>query len=245
MAEPDPPPAEPRPRWWHRFRWSRLGRWQRRTVRLAAAGAVLVTVLTTACMTWVRVASHGDIYSASTVPPAPVALVLGDLVYANGQPSPFLLARLRLAGTLYDTGKVQAILVSGDNSRPDYDEPDIMRGWLIDHGIPAVKVVADYAGFDTYDSCVRANKIFGVHRAIIVSQSYHLPRAVTICRHEGVDATGVGDSSVSRYTLSWWRAYAREQLADVKAAFDVLSGRRPVFLGPHEPGIDRALAAPR
>lgn len=179
------------------------------------------------------------------MPPAPVALVLGAEVYPDGQPSAFLLARLGLAKRLYDTGKVQALLVSGDNGRPDYDEPDVMRQWLIDHGVPPVKVVADYAGFDTYDSCVRANKIFGVRQVIIVSQSFHLPRAITICRHEGVVATGVGDSSVASDHLAWWHSVIREQFADVKAAWDVTTGRRPVFLGAHEPGIDNALAASR
>jgi vancomycin permeability regulator SanA len=105
-------------------------------------------------------------------------------------------------------------------------------------------VVTDYAGFDTYASCVRAYRIFGVRQAIIVSQSYHLPRAVAICRHEGIRATGVGDSSVSSQRWTWWRAVVREQFADVKAVFDVVAGRRPV-LGRIEPGVRRALAAPR
>jgi vancomycin permeability regulator SanA len=162
----------------------------------------------------------------------------------SGQPSEFLLARLTIARTLYATGKVRVLLVSGDNSRPGYDEPDVMRAWLIDHGVPGAKVVADYAGFDMYASCVRARRIFGVRQAIIVSQSYHLPRAVTICRREGIRATGVGDSSGSAERWTWSRAVVREQFADVKALFDIAVNRRPL-LGPEETSVTRALAEPR
>ena len=87
------------------------------------------------------------------------------------------------------------VLVSGDNMAPEYNEPDAMRGYLIDAGVPAEDVVADYAGFDTYDSCARAKRIFGVSELIMVTQSYHLPRAVATCRALGVDATGVGDDT--------------------------------------------------
>jgi vancomycin permeability regulator SanA len=227
----------------HRW-WSRRPRWQRRSVCGLLSGAVLGTIVLAASVTWTRVESHGDVYSPSAVPAAPVGLVLGDLVYADGQPSEFLLARLAIARRLYATGKVRVLLVSGDNSRRGYDEPDVMRTWLVDHGVPGDKVVAGYAGFDTYASCVRAHVIFGVRQAIIVSQSYHLPRAITICRREGIRATGVGDSSVSVERWTWWRAVVREQFADVKAAADVTLSRRPV-LGPKESGVTRALAASR
>ena len=122
-------------------------------------------------------------------------MVLGAQVYPDGTPSPFLAARLDLAKQLFDAGKVQVLLVSGDNMAPEYNEPDAMRAYLIDAGVPAEKVIADYAGFDTYDSCVRAKRIFGVSKLIMVSQSYHLPRAVATCRTLGVDAAGVGDDT--------------------------------------------------
>ncbi len=204
---------------------------------------ILGSIVTLASVTWVRVEARGHVYGVADVPPAPVALVLGDLVEPDGQPSSFLLARLRIADRLYASGKVRAILVSGDNSRPDYDEPDVMRQWLVANGVPAVAVVADYAGFDTYDSCVRARKVFGVRRLIVVSQTYHLPRAIAVCRREGVVADGVGDDSVAGQRLTWWRATLREQFADVKAVWDTVTGRRPVFLGPKVDGIQVALAA--
>ena len=213
-------------------------------IQIAAVAGVAGALTLMASISWVRVTAHPHIYTATDVPSAPVAIVFGALVEPSGEPSDFLEARLALGKRLYDAGKVQAILVSGDNSTAHYDEPDVMRSWLINHGVPAVKVVADYAGFDTYDTCVRAHRIFGVTRAILVSQAFHIPRAVTVCRHEGVVADGVGDSSVSDH-LAWWRGAIREQGADVKAAFDVMSARSPVFLGRRETSIATALAAPR
>jgi vancomycin permeability regulator SanA len=216
--------------------------WLRRMPKIAAVVALVGGLILAACVSWVRLSARSHIYSAADVPPAPVAIVFGALVNPSGTPSDFLVARLALGQRLYDSGKVRALLVSGDNSTAHYDEPDVMRHWLIDHGVPPAKVVADYAGFDTYDTCVRAHRIFGVQRAILVSQAFHVPRAVTICRREGVLADGVGDTSVSDQ-FAWWRGTAREQAADIKAAYDVLSGRSPVFLGRRETSLDAALAA--
>jgi vancomycin permeability regulator SanA len=185
--------------------------------------------------------ARGHLYSATDVPPAPVALVLGALVRPDGTPSSFLTARLELARRLFDAGKVRVLLVSGDHTRPDYDEPGTMRDWLVAHGVPARRVVVDYAGVDTYDSCARANRIFGVRQAIVVTQTYHLDRAVTLCRHLGIDATGVGDDSVRDRWFSWWRASLRERGACVKAVVDLATGRDPEFLGPSENGVRDAL----
>jgi vancomycin permeability regulator SanA len=203
----------------------------------ATAGALVVT----GSVLWVDRGARGHTYRPDEVPAAPVALVLGALVNPDGSPSAFLSARLSLAKRLYDAGKVKALLVSGDHSRPDYDEPDTMRDWLIAQGVPARRVVVDYAGFDTYDSCARANRIFGVTKAIVVTQSYHLDRAVSLCRQLGIDASGVGDDSVRDQWFSWWRATLREQGACVKAAYDLTVRRDPKFLGRHETGVEDAL----
>jgi vancomycin permeability regulator SanA len=167
--------------------------------------------------------------------------VLGALVRPDGTPSSFLTARLELARRLFDAGKVRVLLVSGDHSRPDYDEPGTMRDWLVAHGVPARRVVVDDAGVDTYDSCARANRIFGVRQAIVVTQTYHLDRAVTLCRRLGVDAAGVGDDSVRDHWFSWWRASVRERAACVKAVVDLATRRDPKFLGPGENGVRDAL----
>jgi vancomycin permeability regulator SanA len=171
-----------------------------------------------------------------------VALVLGKLVYPDGTPSPLLRARLELAGKLYRAGKVQALLVSGDGgSRPGYDEVAVMRRWLIEHGVPARRIVPDPAGFDTYASCARARSVFGVGRAIVVTNSYHLPRAVALCRHSGIDAFGVGDEAGRSDRWSWWTGAAREQSATVLAVYDVLARPEP-RPGPLSPSLATALA---
>jgi vancomycin permeability regulator SanA len=224
---------------WRRIRTHRSFR---RVAGTGIAGILVCGLLVGGSVTWAHIESRGHVYGVADVSPAPVALVLGALV-ANGQPSDFLGARLAIAKELYDAGKVRALLVSGDNSRSDYDEPDIMREWLIAHGVPSVKIVTDYAGFDTYSSCVRARKVFGVRRVIVVSQTYHLPRALTLCRNVGLLADGVGDQTVARDRVAWIHAYVREQGADVKAVWDTMTSPRPEFLGPPEPGIAAALAA--
>jgi vancomycin permeability regulator SanA len=216
-------------------------RWVRRTVHGVLAATALGSLTVAASVWWVDRGANGHVYDADAVPAAPVALVLGALVYPDGRPSEFLVGRLELARRLFVGGKVKVLLVSGDHSRPEYDEPDTMRAWLLNHGVPARKVVVDYAGFDTYDSCARANRIFGVRHAIVVTQTYHLDRAVSLCRSLGIEADGVGDASVRGAWFSWWRASLREQGACVKAVYDVTLRRDPVFLGHHETGVEDAL----
>ena len=189
---------------------------------------------------FVRATSARHLYPPESVPAAPVALVLGARVFPSGTPSPFLAARLDLAHRLYLDGKVRVVLVSGDNMAPEYNEPDAMRGYLIDAGMPPEDVVADYAGFDTYDSCARAQRIFGVQELIVVTQGYHLPRAVATCRALGVDATGVGDYT-QQQARAWRRGAIRDQLACVKTVIDLVTGRDPV-LGQRETSVDDALA---
>ncbi|GIJ80922.1 protein SanA, affects membrane permeability for vancomycin [Micromonospora phaseoli] len=220
------------------------GRWLRRAVLAGVIGVALLVAGAWASVSWIRSGAEGRTYTAQTVPEAPVALVLGTRVQPDGTPSPFLSARLEIARELYATGKVQAILVSGDNMRHEYNEPEAMQRWLVDRGVPADKVVLDYAGFDTYDSCARAKRIFGVDRATVVTQAFHLARAVTVCRHLGVDANGVGDETARELSHRTWRiSSTREYGAGLKAALDVLSGRDPAHLGRRETGIEDALRA--
>ena len=158
-------------------------------LRLAVVGALLGTVVVIGPAWYVKAVSDDRTSTVQDVPAQPVALVLGAEVYADGQPSRYLRARLDVAYELFEAGKVRAILVSGDNGTRFYNETDGMRDYLIEKGVPAAKVVGDYAGFDTYDSCVRARRIFGVSRAIVVTQTYHLPRALATCRAIGLDAS--------------------------------------------------------
>jgi len=119
------------------------------------------------------------------------ALVLGAGVYADGEPSPILEGRLETAMALFRAGKVGWILVSGDNRAQNYNEPQAMRKWLIRRGIPVDRVVSDYGGRRTYDSLRRAQAVFGVKRAVVVTSDFHLPRALYLASSMGLDATGV------------------------------------------------------
>ncbi|MGW2147887.1 SanA/YdcF family protein [Nonomuraea bangladeshensis] len=138
----------------------------RKALRRAYQGAVLLSVLALAPMTWAWLSSSGHRVTAegagwtAPVPPAEAALVLGAGLYA-GRPSPMLARRLDIAAELYHSGKVRALLLSGDNSREEYDEPTAMRDYLRAEGVPDAAMVLDYAGFDTWDSCVRARQVFG------------------------------------------------------------------------------------
>ena len=130
------------------------------------------------------------------------------------------------------------LLVSGDNGTTSHDEPTAMRDYLVQHGVPSDKVVLDYAGFDTWDSCVRAKKIFGVDRALVVTQQFHLARAVFLCRPAGIDADGVADAHDVGNRVSF---ALREIPAAVKAGWDAILHPDPRFLGAPEPGVRLAL----
>ena len=207
------------------------------------AGALLASVVVGGARVWVVAGAHGHVYGPDSVPRAPVAMVLGARVYSDERVSPFLEARLEIARRLYSDGKVAAILVSGDNGRNEYNEVDPMRRWLKRHGVPGDKVIGDYAGFDTYDSCVRARKVFGVRAMTMVTQGFHIERAVTLCRGAGIEANGVADDSVRRYAQTWKTSTAREYLANVKAGWDAAVGRDPVYLGPRETSVDEAVTS--
>ncbi len=185
-------------------------------------------------------ASEGRTTTVEQAPTKSVAIVFGAGLWSNGKPMPYLAARLDLAAQLYEAGRVKAILVSGDNRHASYNEPDAMRAYLIKKGIPARKVVADYGGVDTYATCVRAHRVFGATEAILTSQTYHLPRAIATCRSVGVDAWGVGDDSVKRNATEWRQDSLREWPANLKMAWDLLSGRQPL-LGPTETSLQQAM----
>jgi SanA protein len=138
--------------------------------------------------------------------PAPVALVFGAGLH-EGLPSPILAERLDAAVALFKAGKVERVLVSGDNSSdPRYhDETLAMRRYLIGRGVPAERVLGDDFGVSTYDTCVRARTVFGVDRAVLVTQRFHLPRALFIANSIGLESDGVaadeGRTNRSPYAL--------------------------------------------
>lgn len=200
---------------------------------------MLVCVLALLPATWLRVTTGDRLArTVASAPHAPVALVFGAGLW-DGEPSPYLAHRLDAAAELYAHGKIRAVLVTGDNSRRSYDEPTAMRRYLTDRGVPSRRIVSDYAGFDTWDSCSRARRVFGVHRALLVSQDFHIRRAVALCRAAGITSHGVPVSEPRDVT--WYAGNAREIPGAVKAALDAAFTPDPKFLGPRERGVDRAL----
>jgi vancomycin permeability regulator SanA len=221
-----------------RPRWARLPRTrtgQRRAVQAVMAGCVLALLPAT----WLYVSTGDRLRTTADVPRADVAVVFGAGLW-KGEPSPYLAHRLDAAAKLYRAGRVKVLLVTGDNSREDYDEPDAMRAYLREHGVPDRRIVSDYAGFDTWDSCVRAKKIFGVNRAVLISQGFHIRRAVALCEAAGVTSYGVGVDA--KHDATWYYGGTREVVAAGKAALDALLRPDPRFLGPEEQGVTRALA---
>ncbi len=208
-------------------------RWRR--VVLGTAGVCVLALLP---MTWLYVTQSARVRTVADVPAEPVAVVFGAGL-VNGVPSPYLAHRLDAAAELYRAHKVRALLVTGDNSRTDYDEPGAMRAYLERHGVPAGQVVLDYAGFDTWDSCSRARRIFGVTRAVLVSQGFHIRRALALCDAAGITAYGVGVAEP--HDATWYFGGVREVAASAKAALDAAVRPDPSLLGPKEPGIAAAL----
>ncbi|MFJ5267388.1 vancomycin high temperature exclusion protein [Streptomyces sp. NPDC088358] len=209
---------------------------QRRAVQVV----MLLCVLALLPATWLYVVTGDRLRTTADVPRTEVAVVFGAGLW-EGEPSPYLAHRLDAAARLYRAGRIEVVLVTGDNSREDYDEPDAMRAYLTKHGVPDGRIVSDYAGFDTWDSCVRARKIFGIHEAVLISQGFHIRRAVALCRAAGVRSYGVGVDA--KHDATWYYGGAREVFAAGKALLDVVFEPDPRFLGRKEPGVARALAA--
>ncbi|MBV6627573.1 MAG: YdcF family protein [Rivularia sp. (in: Bacteria)] len=169
------------------------------------------------------------------IPSQRVAIVLGAGIY-NNRPSPMLADRISAAAKLYKLGKVQKLLMSGDNSSEDYDEVTVMKRYAMELGIPQKDITLDYAGFKTYQSCYRANAIFGVNQAVVVTQNFHLPRAVYLCQQLGVDAVGLGTPDWENYRRETIMRYTfREYISTIKALWQVhITRPKPTYLGPFE-----------
>ena len=171
--------------------------------------------------TWAK--SHTYIYTTTTIPARDVTLVFGAAMWGD-VPSPYLQSRLDLAADWYKAGKTKVIIVSGSNIDGD-DEPDGMKAALLQEGIPASQIVLDFGGLDTYSSCIRARDVYGVQSITLVTQSYHLPRALATCRGLGLDAVGIGDDTQER-NLKYYKYQVREVLADAKMMLDLATHRR-------------------
>ncbi len=205
---------------------------KRRLFKLVlAAGAFTVIAVFIANLVIVR-SSKGKTYSdVQAIPHRRVGLVLGCQEYLpDRRPNLFFQNRVAAAASLYQQRKVDYLLVSGDNHTLGYDEPADLKNALIAQGIPAGRIYADYAGFRTLDSVVRAKEVFGQTEITVVSQEFHNQRAIFIANHRGLDAIGFNAPEVDAYNSFGTRM--REHLARVKAVLDIYVFRKqPHFLG--------------
>lgn len=206
-----------------------VAQWKRWLIR--AGVLALVGLLTVAGINaLVFYGGRAGIQPAGSVRPAQAIIVLGALVFPDGRVSDMVADRLETAYELYAAGKAGKILITGDHGQVEYDEVNTMRRFLEGKGVPSRDIFMDHAGFDTYDSMYRARDVFRVKSAIVVTQRFHLPRAVYIAGQMGLEAQGVvADKQVYRGA---WYYDLRETAARIKAFGEVLAGRKPVFLGP-------------
>ena len=189
---------------------------------------LMVALSLSSLLTYLNVRSYGGLIcpDAAAAPTRPVAIVFGAA-------SVVLTDRVATGVELYKAGKVRKLLMTGDNSRDGYNEPAAMRQEALAMGVPARDIVCDYAGFRTYDSLYRARDIFGVRSAILVTQGYHLPRALFLGRKLGLDVVGV-DAAKRTYGGQFGfdlREIAATEVAWVQAT---VTHPRPKFLGKKE-----------
>lgn len=175
--------------------------------------------------------SMNRIYQTENAPTRRVAIVFGAGLRRDGTPSPILRDRVQTAANLYFSGKVEKLLMSGDNSYLNHNEPESMRQYALSLGVPDEAIALDYAGRRTYDTCFRAKAIFKVDDALLVTQKFHLPRALFLCNALGLDALGVDATRPLRSwrvsTLIW---STRELLATSGAFLDVyITNPQPVL----------------
>jgi SanA protein len=183
---------------------------------------------------YIRQSSKQYIYSSmEKVPAKYTCIVLGAHVGNNGTPSTVLADRLDAALELYQNNKVKRFLLSGDHGRIKYDEVNNMKHYLMEKGVPQQDIFLDHAGFDTYSSIVRAKEIFKVNNAIIVTQEFHLSRALYIANKKGLDVCGYIAPMNDAHPLTYLKF--RESLAQLKAFWEVAINRKPHFLGPQIP----------
>jgi SanA protein len=193
---------------------------------------LLLPGLVLAWRLWLGWTYGSQIYtSVDDVPSRQVAIIFGAGILRNNRPTPALADRVEAAAALYHAGKAQKLLMTGDNRFVDYNEPEVMRRYAQELGVPAEAIVLDYAGRRTYDSCYRARAIFQVEEAILVTQKFHQARAAYLCRQLGVQPVGfVADNRAYRRRVHlWWNM--RETLASSIAWWDVNVSRPVPVLG--------------
>ncbi len=209
------------------MRWPRL-------VVVVLAGAGVLTLLVAAANAYLLLSTDGEATAdVADVPRTEVVIVPGAGVNPDGTMSTMLADRVEQALRLWRAGKVEKVLVSGDHGSWKYDEPDTMRKALVSAGVPPQDVFEDHAGFDTWATMVRARNIFGVRHAIVVTQGFHMARALYLADEAGIDATGL-TADLHSYGFQGAKSNVREVLSRVKAIADVTL-ETPAMAGPKIP----------
>lgn len=199
------------------------------TLLVALAGVISAIAVNLGIMAYGKayITDPGEFKGAYT------AIVPGAYVFPDGRLCDMLADRVNTAVDLYLEGKVEKILMTGDHGKTSYDEVNSMRRYAESRGVPPEDIFMDHAGFSTYDSMYRAREVFAVDSAVIVTQNFHLPRAVYIARKIGLQAVGI---SADRYIYAGAEIYEfREAAARLKAYMQVSTGASPQFLGPEIP----------
>jgi SanA protein len=203
--------------------------------RFLVCTVILFCVLLGVAKAVVFVSTNSKIVNIDESPQMRVAIVFGAGLRWDGTPTAILKDRVKTAVDLYQSRKIEKILMSGDNRTAGYNEPAAMSDYAIQLGVPQEDIVLDYAGRRTYDTCYRAVEIFGVSDAVLVTQSFHLPRAIYTCRALGLNAIGVkADNQLfRRSSLFYWNV--RELFATLTAMWDVHISHPLPVLGEKEP----------
>ncbi len=190
---------------------------------------VLVILLVLGVEAYIRQETAGMITNKiEKVEPVSTIIVLGASVHSDGQLSPILKDRVDAALDLFRSGKAGEILVSGDHRRDDYNEVSAMQNYLLKKGVPSNRILLDHAGIDTYDSMYRAKAVFGIKDAVVVTQKFHLPRAIFIAENLGLHYTGFAASSREYEPDN--RILRREKLANIKALWELALHKGPATL---------------
>ncbi len=195
---------------------------------LGSAAVLILARAVTGLVAWKKT------YGEAEVPARRVAIIFGAGLTRSGQATPVLKDRVDTGARLYFAGKAEKLLMTGDNRFVEYNEPEAMRQYALSLGVPDRDIVLDYAGRRTYDSCYRAKEIFGLQEAILITQKFHLARALFLCNALGLDGVGVeaNNRAYLKRSLVFWNL--RELPATVTAFADVLTRPQPV-LGKPEP----------
>ena len=197
--------------------------WRRwaKTSWTATAVVALVVIVVVGANGYILLRENGNATSkVADVPAAEVAIVPGALVKPDGKMSAMLADRVKQAARLWHAGKVGKILVSGDHHTWGYDEPDTMRKVLVKHGVPPRDVFEDHAGFNTWATMARARSIFNVTDAVVVTNGFHMPRALFLAEEAGIHATGL-NADLHQWGYQGEKSSVREIFSRVKAIADV------------------------